>query len=490
MKPITQNFLKCLLLAAIIYMPLFGHLDSLPIRVWDESRLAINAFEMNKNGNFLVTYFENHPDMWNTKPPLLIWIQVLTMKIIGVNELAIRLPSAFAALFTCVVLLVFSIRFLKSFWFGIIAVIVLITSQGYVNFHATRTGDYDALLCLFTTLSGLFFFSYTETKKTKYLYFFFLSLTLSVLTKSIAGLMFLPAIGIYCLWQKSVLSLLKNKHFYIGLFAFLVLVLGYYYLRDFYNPGYIEAVKFNDLGGRYLAVLDGHESDGWFYYDLLMNSKFSYWFYFVPLGFIIGLFNQNNKLHKLAVFSMLMSSLFLIVISNSQTKLEWYDVPLYPYLALLASIFIYFIYQYIQNLTLVNMQLKWNVLPYVFLFFISLLPYQKILDKTYFPKESEWDADFYAMGYFLKDAIKGNQNVQNCFVLYDGYFAQNLFYINILNDKGININLKDWKKLNNGDQVISTQKIINDYLTENYILKSIMVSNRVTKYEIVATKTK
>ncbi len=40
---------------------------------------------------------------------------------------------------------------MKQFWFGFIAIIVLITTDGYINIHATKTDDYDALLTFFTT---------------------------------------------------------------------------------------------------------------------------------------------------------------------------------------------------------------------------------------------------------------------------------------------------------------------------------------------------
>ena len=42
-------------------MPIFGDLDTLPIRISDESRLAINAYEMLQNKNYLVTHFEGKP---------------------------------------------------------------------------------------------------------------------------------------------------------------------------------------------------------------------------------------------------------------------------------------------------------------------------------------------------------------------------------------------------------------------------------------------
>ena len=30
-----------------------------------------------------MTYYLDEPDMWNTKPPLLVWLQVIFMKLLG-----------------------------------------------------------------------------------------------------------------------------------------------------------------------------------------------------------------------------------------------------------------------------------------------------------------------------------------------------------------------------------------------------------------------
>ena len=93
---------KIVLFILLAYFPVFLHLEFLPIRVWDESRLANNAYEMFKNGNFLVPHFEGTPDMWNTKPPLMVILQVLCCKVFGIRELSIRLPSAIAGFLTAV----------------------------------------------------------------------------------------------------------------------------------------------------------------------------------------------------------------------------------------------------------------------------------------------------------------------------------------------------------------------------------------------------
>ena len=146
-----HTIIKILLFIGIIYFPIFLHLEYLPIRIWDEARLAINAYEMHENSNFLITYFKGNPDMWNTKPPLMIWFQVFFIKLFGVGELAIRLPSAIVAFLTCVSVMFFSLKYLKSYWFGLFAVIILITSDGYISIHGARTGDYDSLLVFFLT---------------------------------------------------------------------------------------------------------------------------------------------------------------------------------------------------------------------------------------------------------------------------------------------------------------------------------------------------
>lgn len=488
MKQIAYKYFKYLVLLSLIYMPVFGHLDALPIRIWDEARLAINAYEMLHDGDFIVTHFEGNPDMWNTKPPLLIWVQAIFMKLIGVNELAVRLPSAIAAFLTCLVILIFSARYLKKPWFGFIAVLVLITSHGYINVHATRTGDYDALLALFTTLSGLLFFIFCETRKNKYLYLFFACMAFAVLTKSITGLLFLPAFAIYAIWQKQLLALLKNKHFYFGLLAFLCLVIGYYLLREMNNPGYIAAIQENELGGRFLNTIENHKQGFWYYYNNFIDFQLSAWYLLVPCGLLTGLASKNQQINRITLFSSLMLITFLIIISTAQTKLEWYDVPMYPFLAILITVFIYHIFAWLRDSAWINHKLKYNIVPFLFLFLIAITPYSKIIDKTYKPQEYPWDKDFYEIGYYLKDAVKGRVDVDSSYLAYEGYNAHNSFYLKILQANGIRIAFKDWTNLDNNDKVIACQQNVKQYVENSYFYEIIQEKGNVVNYKIYGKK--
>jgi len=462
-----RKYFKFLLLALLIFTPVFSHLNSLPIRIWDESRLAWNSINMMENGNYLVTYFDGKPDMWNTKPPLMIWSQVFFLKIFGIGELPIRLPSALSALFTCIAILVFSMRYMKSFWFGFIAIMVLITSNGYINDHAARTGDYDVMLALFLTTSALFFYSFVERGGKQFLYLTFISLSFAVLTKGIAGLLFVPAMVLFAILRRRLGPMLANRHFYFGLLLFLVLVGSVYLARESINPGYLSAVWNNEMGGRYLAVTEGHEGDAWYYFDLLNKEHFRYWMLFIPIGMLLGWFSRNEKLKRLTTYLTICSFLFLLIISIAKTKLEWYDVPLFPLLSMIVAIALYSFYDWFGDLEQANRNLTTNILPFVFLFLIFINPYKSIVDKTYKPNNPV-DREKNPMSYFLKSAVKGKYNTDGDFLVNSGYCPEITFYIKMINNRGGSLTFTEADKLPVGAEVYAERKEDVTRIIQNY----------------------
>jgi 4-amino-4-deoxy-L-arabinose transferase-like glycosyltransferase len=484
----VTKYFRYFILGAIIYFPIFSHLTTLPMRLWDESRNATNAYEMYKNHDYMVTYYEGKPDLWNTKPPFLIWSQVFFLKTLGVNVLSIRLPSAIAALMTCIALLIFSIRYLKQFWFGFIGIVVLVTSQGYIDIHVTRTGDYDSMLTLFTSISGLLFFCYIESDKKKYLYLFFLISILAVLTKGIAGLLFTPALLIYCIVQNRILSLLKNKHFYFGLVSFIIVIGGYYLIRELRNPGFLKIVYQNELGGRFLDKINEHQYKFSLYFNNLIDFQLSAWYLFIPFGLILGLVSRNQRIRKFTLFSGLMAVVFFFLISISKTKLDWYDAPLFPFFSILIAGFIYVIFDFLRSSEWLNKMLVFNLAPFIFLFMLSLQPYQKILEKTFSPKEYPWDVDFYEMGYYLKDAVKGIHNLDDVKILCVDFDANLKFYINILNEQGIRVSFKNMMNLLKDEKVIAFQNKTKEYIVQNYEYKILNENGNVITYQIVGKK--
>ncbi len=459
-----------LVLAVLLYQPIFGHLDALPLRQWDETRLAHSALEMYWDGLSIVPTYNGAPEMWSTKPPLMIWAQSICMHLFGPYELAIRLPSAFAALFTCIMLIVFSRKATGDIWMGYLAIIVLITTWGYVDFHGTRTGDYDALLTLFTTSYLLMFFLFLHNNQTKYLYLFFIGLALAGLTKGISAFIFLPMVFGFALYKKQVIPLLKNRHFYAGLSILLVLVGGYYLGREFINPGYLQAVWENELGGRYAGVLDDHSHPFAWYFEKMYHERYTSWFMFLVVAGIVNSFSKDKAKRFLNFYLLFNSIFYLLVISTAQTKLHWYDIPAYPLFAIIIGIFLNDII--CRIITSANLNISRPLMAGMIIASIGFKPYYDIFIKTYGrQEESEEMARFYSMGSYMQLALKNKVDLRNATIVHLGYYSAHLwYYARLLNDRGANItiDLNNFENYSTGDTIMIYQEGSQSYFWHNY----------------------
>ncbi len=469
----------------VVSIPLFINLGKPVVRIFDESRLAVSAYEMQRNGHLLVKYYEGNPDRWSTKPPLLTWIQAGLIKVMGPNERAIRLPSALAALITLLAILLFSVRILKSPFFGLIWAFVLVTSRGYVSLHGTRTGDYDAMLTLFMTLAWLFFFLYAESRDKKYIYFASIALSFAVLTKGIAGMLFLPGLLIFILFIPSGIKILLNRHVLLAAGLFLLLVGGYYISAEVSLPGYLKNVWDNEIGGRYLKTLEQHDEPFFYYLKQLYHRRLNTWFWALVPGLIVIFFTNDHKLRRLNLSAFILAFTFFLIISFSGTKLAWYDLPMYPLLALFVANFIHFTFTLLEKLYISFRFRSLILLPYILLVLIYFTPYRMIINKTVFAEEKGSDLKDHRIAYVLREGVAGKRNLDQYFIAHKGYNSHVLYYMEILRDIGQNINFKDWKQLAPADKVIAHQPEVKDYIESNFRFKTLEVQDNVVIYQIL-----
>jgi 4-amino-4-deoxy-L-arabinose transferase-like glycosyltransferase len=426
--------------AILCYFPIFLHLDSESLYHWDEARNGLNALEMAQNGNPLVRFYQGKPETWETKPPLLIWFQVLFFKIVGFNELAIRLPSALAAIFTVFVMLRFFIKELKDPIAGFFAGLVLVCTQGFIDFHIVRTGDHDALLAFFQTVIVIYSFKFLITKpfQNRYLTITTVALILSVLTKSIMGFAMLPGIFIYTILKKQTIPLLKLRNLWFAIFGFVITIGGYYLLREQLQPGYLKLVWENELFPRYFNVAEGHNysipKSRFYYLQLIVEKQFSYFVYFFPI-FLGSIFlSKNKKVKAFAIYLIICAVVFLVLISGGTVN-SWYDAPVFPLLAMLAGLGLSaFLNSLIQYFDLKSEWKKGFLTATVFIAFFSY-PYFKIIDKVYQPNNNR---DKY--GQFLERLSEREQLPDNLFVFYKWRNSSFLFYEKVYNEfKGLEI---------------------------------------------------
>lgn len=460
------------LLMALCGFPLFYNLDALCVQMWDESRNGINALEMLYDKHFLVTHYEGQPDMWNTKPPFFIWMATLCMKFFGTTVFSLRLPSALSALVIVIYSFWFSKKHLQDWRPGFFAGLILVTSVGFIDYHVARNGDFDAMLSMWIFLYSLQFFIYLESQKRTHLILASLFLTLAILTKGIAGCLFLPGLFLITLLNKNYRTTLKKPELYIYALSGLLLGASYYFIREIYNPGYLKAVIDNEILGRYLDVTEDHRADAWFYLRFLHDSHFSTWLYWIPISVLIALLLQGVA-KKLGIFLCVQIICYLLIISFSQTKLKWYDAPLFPFMALLIGIGLTRIYTAIRNI--ITDKRMWFQTAFFLLFCTGIfaLPIRSMWQTSIFiEKELDYNGLFY--GDFMENFFYLFPQQKSLRVISYGYNPHLLFYTKIHRHANRNIDLiPQLAEIHRGDTVMICDNTMWPSYSPNYVFDTL-----------------
>lgn len=333
----SSSFPLTLFLAAAACF-LYVGADAVPIALWDESRNIVNALEMRASGDWLVTSYGFEPDLWNTKPPLLIWLMTGSMALFGATEWALRLPSIIAALGTLSLVLLLVRRATESSALALGAAAILLLSPGFLGKHGAGSADYDTLLTFFTTLYGCLLFRALSSSRPKLqaMALAGLAIAAAVMTKSAAGLVPGAGIALYLLWTGRLTRLWNGRGLTVLIVASVLPVLLFLIAREAEAPGYLAAILHNDTLGRATQTLIGREEPATFYLQVLASG----WFFAgaaLPMA-LVGVVGLRGKSRALVRFSLAVAGGTLIVLSFAGTKLGHYALPACPWLAIAMAV--------------------------------------------------------------------------------------------------------------------------------------------------------
>ncbi|MEM7659428.1 MAG: glycosyltransferase family 39 protein [Bacteroidota bacterium] len=467
-----KQWLPAVLFSAAIYFPLFLHLDVEPIKNFDESLFACRAFSVAHYGDYLCNFRDlpYGPSASNTKPPLMTYVQAGFFKLIGYNELALRLPIAIAAVLLIFTLIQFGRKQFGSEAFGYFCGLILVTSRGFVTVHMSRTGDHDVPLALFGLLLLLMVHRYfsAEIQEKKYLGWITLLLICTTLTKGIAGLFFGPAIVLYALYRKQLIPLLKDKYTWYAALTYVVVIAGYYLVRNEICPDFLDRVWRYEVGGHYGATRDGHNHPWFWYLKQWYEFKFHYWLPLIPLGIGLTFHPKFRQIRDLSVLFLLASTTYLAVISNSQTKLSWYDASLYPMMAFWAGLVCFVLWQSIMDWLQANSISKRYLFTALFVLGLFAFPYRDIMEKVYEPKDVLYPPEKY--GFLMKQMDKTMPDFQSYQILHVGQSTHSLFYQLVYNEvKGYQIGRYfAYESAKEGDFIMACQNRIKRRLEREF----------------------
>lgn len=343
-----------LVVLALGFFLIFSGLGSTHLIPWDEAIYAEIAKNIFTTGDYLTLHWWPG-ELWFEKPPLYMWLVSTLMHLIGVNELAIRLPSALFGLGTVLTVYLFGKR-LYNRTVGFLAAFVMLTTFQFLYY--SRVGMLDVTLTFFTTLSLYFYWHAEDELKKKFWVISGVLMGCAVMTKGVVG--FLPLLVI--LVHQTTLIVFRKKRFERELIKNVALffvssaaVFLPWHLAMFQRHG--DSFFKSYIGYHVLKrATEGIEDKGRpiYWYLVVLKVSMRLWFIALIAAFPITMVSLVTRVRQYIIsnspfkLESYKKDWFVVIavlcifgfFSISASKLVWYIIPVYPFLSLVVGVFI------------------------------------------------------------------------------------------------------------------------------------------------------
>ncbi|PMB07315.1 glycosyltransferase [Fischerella thermalis CCMEE 5273] len=383
-RPAFVIALSTLWLILVGGIAFFWHLGSIGLIDETEPLFAEASRQMYTTGDWITPFFNGKTRF--DKPALIYWCQAIAYSIFGVNEWAVRLPSAIAAM--AVISLAFytvqwqlakqdaleqvfrpSRRWLTA---GVVAAVMALNPEMIVW---GRTGVSDMLLtgCIGSALL-CFFLGYASQEGSeigdreqgghgeyhtphtpptvpnphlpkKWYLACYILIAGAILTKGPVGIV-LPGliISAFLLYLGKFREVMREMRLLLGMLIILVLSLPWYVLVTWRNGwNYINSFFGYHNIERFTEVVNGHTAP-WYFYFLVVLLGFAPYSVYLPLSMARLKFWQRNywcsqeRSQQLGLFAFFWFVSIFGFFTIAVTKLPSYVLPLMPAAAILVGL--------------------------------------------------------------------------------------------------------------------------------------------------------
>lgn len=319
------------LLFGTVYLQLLGRL---PFLEPDEGRYAEIPREMLESGDF-ITPFLNYVKYFE-KPPLIYWLNALSMKLLGQNEFAARLPSALCGVLTILFVYVLG-RKLFGRRQGLVAALILGSSAGFMIQNRMILTDIPLTFTL-TAALGCFILAAREGERRAGLYYhlFYVFAALAVLAKGLIGMVLPGGVIFFYLLLTWRWRLLREMRLPTGLLLFLLVGAPWFLLVSLKNPEFARFFFIHEHFERFLTKVHGRYQPFWFFVPIMLVGMLP-WSVLIPASFR-GVWKErrdaggDGRLYLATWFILI-----FLFFSKSNSKLIPYILPVYPAAALLIG---------------------------------------------------------------------------------------------------------------------------------------------------------
>jgi 4-amino-4-deoxy-L-arabinose transferase-like glycosyltransferase len=274
--PSERRWLALLVLAVIVgfYLPL----HAAPLFDVDEGAFSEATREMFVRGDFLSTYLNGAPRY--DKPIFIYWLQALSVATFGLNEFALRLPSAVAATLWVWVVVAFTARLLDRST-ALVAGLLTATALGVTLIGKAATAD--AWLNFFLAAAMLDLYRYYHERRPVFVYRVFLWMGFGFLTKGpVAVLIPFVVSFLFFAWQRELRAWAQAAFRPLGILLFCAIALPWYiveYARD--GGAFVQGFFMKHNIERFEAPMQGHGGNFLYYAGVTLLLVFPYTTFFV-----------------------------------------------------------------------------------------------------------------------------------------------------------------------------------------------------------------
>ncbi|OGK18601.1 hypothetical protein A3G67_02010 [Candidatus Roizmanbacteria bacterium RIFCSPLOWO2_12_FULL_40_12] len=316
---------------------------------WDECLYAQYPKEMRQTGNFLINQWNGFRDL--QKPPLYSWLLAISTSP-GANEFNIRLFSIVFGLALIAVLYVFTKKYFSE-RVAILATLIMFASELFVVYMRRANTDIGFMFFIFLGVYAWFL----SHKKSNFSYLAGFFFGLSVMMKGFSVIPYLAALFITIFFNFKREKLLNFVKLSV---VFATTVIPWHlaaYLT--YGKEFVQLYVLDNIIKRAQNPIEFHYGGRLFYAKLIYKEIFP-WLFFAavfplykavtvipnlirdlkknnPIQQMLKRVRHDVKANEVLYTIILLVILPLIAITRIKTKIAWYVLPIYPFLAIFLA---------------------------------------------------------------------------------------------------------------------------------------------------------
>jgi 4-amino-4-deoxy-L-arabinose transferase-like glycosyltransferase len=323
---LTPKRLTAAVLIILAVTILFGHLGRNAL-YFDEAIYAEVSKEMVERGEWLTPHSNGR--LWFEKPPVYFWATGLLFKLFGISEFWARFASALSGLGVLLLAFLIARRIYGDEWSGVLAVLILLSTQLFVYY--ARFGTTDTMLTLFVLLAVYAYVRSEEDER-----FWLLagaSCAMGLMVKGAAGLISPAVLFVASLIDRRLLSILRSRWLWLGVAVAILIAAPWHLLMyrqhgDAFVSRYLSAHVINRARSNINEFNRGYG----FYFSVLKNFV-SPWAFILPFALIFG---RRPRSFVVIVLGLMVFAGYTLV----QTKFQWYILPAIPAFAIVTGGFL------------------------------------------------------------------------------------------------------------------------------------------------------